>query len=274
MKNLQLLLKLLSKLLWGEKTDEIAVDELTRKAYEMETEGLVDIAAATVSILYLIAMLVFLCWQLIETFVGQNLVLNYIIPEGVDSQKSSLLKLISCTVIAGGLGGVINGMRTFIFWHPEKRASSWRFMWKYITLPLVGAILAAIVYAITSGGIAVLSGWDFTANEDFTTRAFFAAFAIGALSGYGSRRVFKWLDAQVYKLFKTIPSDKRIVPELKDKTETKADELLKELNLKLGKVKHEVTTDPDKVGRVIKQEPAAGSIISEGASVDVIIGTT
>jgi len=260
----------LSKILWGEKTNEIAVDELTGKAYELETEGLVDIVSATVSILYLIAMLVFLSWQLIETFIGQNLVQNYIIPEG---ENSSLLKLISCTVIAGGLGGVLNGIRTTIVWHPERRASSWRFMWKYLTLPLLGAILAPIVYAITSGGIAALSGGDFKANGDFTTQAF-AAFAIGALSGYGSPRGFKWLDALVYKLFKTTPLRKIIVPKLKDKTETEADEFLKKFNLKLGKVKHEVTTDPDKVGRVIKQEPAAYLTVSEGASVDVVIGTT
>lgn len=260
-----------SKLLWGEKTGEYAVDEQTGKAYEMETEGLVDIAAATVSILYLIAMLVFLCWQLIDMFIGKNILLSCIIPEGVDFKKSSLIQLLAFTVIGGGLGGVINGIRSFVIWHPERRATSWRFMWKYITLPLVGAILAAIVYAITSGGIATLSGGGFTANGDFTTQAF-AAFAIGALSGFGSQKVFKWLDALVYKLFKTIPSDKRIVPKLKDKTETEADELLKMLNLKLGKIKQEVTKDPDKVGRVIKQEPAADLTISEGGAVDIVIG--
>ncbi len=268
--------KPLSKLLWGEKTGEYAVDEQTGKAYELETEGLLDIASATVSILYLIAMLVFLCWQLIDMFIGNNILLSCIIRESVDFQESSLIKLLAFTVIGGALGGVMNGIRTFVLWHPEKRASSWRFMWKYLTLPLVGAILAAIVYAITSGGIAALSGGGFTANGYLSTQAF-AAFAIGALSGYGSPQVFIWLDDKVNKLFKidrTIPSGKVIVPELNDKTETKADELLKMLNLKLGKVKHEVTKDPDKVGRVIKQEPPAGSTISEGASVDVVIGTT
>ncbi|MEE9553813.1 MAG: PASTA domain-containing protein [candidate division Zixibacteria bacterium] len=262
----------LSELLWGKKTGEMAVDELTRKPYEKVSEGLVDIAAVTFSILYLIAMLIFLSWQLIETFIGQNLIMNWVISEGEDYPNSSLFKLISCTVIAGGLGGVINGIRTVIFWHPEKRASSWRFTWKYITLPLLGAGLAAIVYAITGSGIAAISG-DFTVNGNFTAQAL-AAFAIGALSGYGSHEGFKWLNAQVYKLFKTKPSGKVIVPELKDKTEEKADEFLNMFNLKLSKVIYETTTDPNKVGKVIKQEPVAGSIITEGASINVFIGRT
>lgn len=60
-------------------------------------------------------------------------------------------------------------------------------------------ILAAIVYALTRAGIAVAGG-DFAAGNDSTAQAF-SAFAIGALPGYGSQKVFKWLDEHVNRWF-------------------------------------------------------------------------
>lgn len=264
------ILLVLKKILFGERTGKFAADEFTGKAYEIESEGLVDIAFVTLGFLYLIAMFVFLGWQIIETFIGKNFIASWIDGRSASYLNRPLFKLITCAVFAGGLGGAINGIRTCIFWHPEKKGSSWRFIWKYLTLPLQGAFLAGIVYAFANSGIAVISG-EFKTNGDFTIQAF-TAFAIGAISGYGSHEGFKWLNARVHKLFKTIPAGKVIVPELKDQDETKAKELLESLKLKLGNIGSEGTTDEAKIGKVIRQQPISGLMITEGASVDVVMG--
>jgi hypothetical protein len=247
-----------------------ARDEQTGKIFLLVPEGSWDIVAAVVSILYLIAGLVFFSWLFIDTFIGRNVLLKAILPEGSAYLTNPLFRLIAYTVIGGGLGGVINGIRSFIVWHPERRAFGWRFMWKYVTLPLVGCVLAAIVYAIVRSGIAAFGG-DFAPNEDLTTQAM-SAFAVGALSGYGSHKVFRWLDNQVNKLFKVPLAHEVKVPDLKDKTQAEAEAILTKANLTLGKVNEEVSEDPDKVGKVIQQDPPADAKVPAGSSVDIVIG--
>jgi len=261
----------LLKLPKKEKTGKFAIDEQTGKGFEMVPEAGWDIVAATFSILYLIAMLVFFCWLLLDIFIGRNLLLCLISPKAADYMNYPIFQLIAYTVIGGGMGGVINGIRSFIMWHAERMAFGWRFMWKYITLPLVGVILAAIVYTIIRGGVAAFGG-SFASTENFTTQAFWA-FAIGALTGYGSHKAFKWLDIQVNKVFRITPVTEIEVPNLKGKTQKEAEDILKEFNLNLGKVDQKVSDDPADVDKVIDQNPQAGSMIPKGGSVDIVIGT-
>lgn len=249
---------------------KFARDEQTGKIFELLPEAGRDIVAAVFSILYLIVALVFFSWLFLDTFIGRNVLLKTILPVGSDYLNYPLFRLIAYTVIGGGLGGAINGIRSFIIWHPERMAFGWRFMWKYMTLPLVGCVLAAIVYAIVRSGIAAFGG-DFAPNEDITTQAL-SAFAIGALTGYGSHKVFRWLDNQVNKLFKVPPVHEVKVPDLKDKTQAEADAILIKANLTLGKVSEEVPPDPAKVGKVIDQNPSADSMIPAGSAVDIVIG--
>lgn len=253
------------------KTRKFAVDEQTGKSFELLPEQRWDIAAATISILYLIAMLLFFSWLLIDIVIGQNVLLRSVSPRHTAYLKSPIFKLIVYTVIGGGLGGVVNGIRSFIIWHAERMAFGWRFIWKYITLPLVGTILAAVVYAIVRGGLAVFGG-TFESSQDIPTQAL-AAFAIGALTGYGSHKVFIWLDKQVNKLFKTPPVAEIKVPDLKGKTQKEAEDILKESHLKLGKVDRKVADDPAKVNKIIDQNPPADSVIASGGSVDIVIAT-
>ena len=250
---------------------KFAIDEQTGRGFELVPEESWDIVAAIFSILYLIAMLFFFCWLFLDIFVGRNLLLYLISPKATDYLSSTTVQLIAYAVIGGGMGGVINGIRSFIIWHAERRAFGWRFMWKYITLPLVGVVLAAIVYTIIRGGVAAF-GVSFKPEENFTTQAF-GAFAIGALTGYGSHKVFKWLDSQVNKVFRITPITEIEAPDLKGKSQKEAEDILKEFNLNLGKVDKKVSDDPTYVDKVIDQNPQTGSIISKGTSVDIVIGT-
>jgi len=258
--------KMAKRLINKEKIGDTAIDELTNKPFELWTEALWDTVAAAFSVLYLLVMLVFFCWALFDIYHGQNQVLTLIFSEDTTYPDSPLSRLIAYAVIGGGLGGVVNGFRSIISWHAERMAFGWRFIWKYITLPPLGAVLAAIVYAVVHCGIGVLGG-GFAQGENSANQVL-SAFAIGALSGYGSHQVFKWLDEHVKKIF--TPAKVR-VPDLTGKTQEEAEVALKRTHLKLGEVSQEVSDDPAKTDKVISQNPAAGSISSTGKFVDITI---
>ncbi|MFX0202554.1 MAG: PASTA domain-containing protein [Candidatus Hodarchaeota archaeon] len=249
---------------------EWAWDEQTGKPFELEPEHWWDILAATVSILYSIAILLFFSWLLFEicTRGKASPELGLINPAWYES---GLFRLIAFTVIGGGFGGVINGMRSFIGWHCERKAFGWRFVWKNISLPLLGAIMAAVVYAVIRGGIAAFGG-DFNLSDVGTVQEF-SAFGVGSLVGYGSHKVFRWLDAQVDKLFKITktPPYTTKVPNLIDKTQEEAETLLKEANLELGEIEQKPEKDPNKINKIIDQNPPPDSTAPVGSSVDITV---
>lgn len=238
-------------------------DEQTGESYKLVPEAYWDIAAAIFSILYLVAMLVIFTYLLLAISAGQSF--------QEDNPNSAVYLLIVYAVIGGGLGGVVNGIRSFIVWHAERKAFGRRYVWKYITLPLLGAVLAAIVYALIRSGIVAFGG-NFAPDDNFANQAL-AAFAIGALSGYGSRRVLIWLDGHIKKLFRITTTIGVKVPDLKGKTQAEAEVALKECNLNLGKVSQKVSDDPAEVDKVIGQNPPAGLISSKGTLVDITIAT-
>ncbi|HEX7320646.1 MAG TPA: PASTA domain-containing protein [bacterium] len=250
-------------------TEKIAVDEQTGKAFKLFPESQRDIIAAVISMLYLIGMLVFLCWLLFDFCVGQIFLLRLIFPQNQGVISSPFFKLVMYTVIGGGLGGIINGMRSIIIWHSERQAFGWRFVWKYVSLPLVGIVLAAIVYAIIRGGIVAFAG-DFGSNSSTTTQAL-SAFAIGALAGYGSNKVFVWLDDQVNRLLKITETVKVQVPDLTGKTKEEAESILKEIKLNLGKIELILSDSPDVLGKVIEQNPTADTAVSKDTNINIKI---
>ena len=182
------------------------VDEKTGNIYQLVPEKAWDIAAATFSILYLVIMLAVFSGLLFAILGNQFL-----------QEDNPIYLLMAYTVIGGGLGGVINGIRSFIGWHADRRAFGRRYVWKYITLPLLGAVLAAMVYAFFRSGLVAFGG-NFTPNDNFANQAL-GAFSIGALSGYGSHRVLKWVEEQVNKLFKLTGTVGIKAPDSKGKTE-------------------------------------------------------
>lgn len=248
--------------------DNVAADEQTGKIFRLTPEKPVDIVAAAFSSLYLVAMLLFLSWLLFEICVGRGILIDWL---GLkDIANDNIFRLVACTVLGGGLGGVINGIRSLIVWHSEQKAFGWRFLWKYITRPLLGVVLAAMVYAIVRGGIAAFAG-ELASSKDVTTQAL-AAFALGALSGYGSHKVFIWFDSHVNRLFKVGQVQVVQVPNIVGKSRDDAEKTLKEAKLNPGTVHEQPADNADDVDKVIYQDPAAGSQVPEGTKVTVTIG--
>jgi hypothetical protein len=254
-----------------EQTEEPkwAVDEQTGKPFKLEPEKTWDTVAAIISILYSIAMLVFFSWLALDFFAENKSLLKFLGLQDAKILESPFFRLIAYTVIGGGLGGTINGIRSFIVWHCERKAFGWRFVWKNITFPLIGPVLAAIVYAIVRGGIAAFGG-GFAPTEQGEVQGF-TAFAIGALAGYGSHKVFRWFDDQVNKLFRISPIEETKVPDLAGKSKDEAETLLKEVSLNLGKVDYEPSADPGKIDKIIGQNPPPDTKIRVDGSVDITI---
>ena len=246
-----------------------ARDESTGLVYELHPEERMDIIFAIISIIYLLIMLAFFFWQLFDVWLGQYSLAYWVgyKKEDIERFVSPTFRLIAFTFIGGGLGGVINGIRSIIGWHSERAAFGRRFTWKYIVAPWIGTTLALFVFALIRSGLAVLGG-DFQADSA-SIRQTLSMFAIGVLSGYGSREVFIWLDAQVKRIFKVTVELK--VPDLLYKTKDEAEEILKSANLKLGEVSEETTEDQILVGKVLKQEPVRDTSIAEGGSVNITI---
>jgi len=249
-----------------QKPIEYIYDEQTGDRFPKSTEKWYDTVAAWASAVYLLAVLLFLGWQLLDIWIGQYTLLGAYPNKG--SLGSPIFKLLAYTAIGGGLGGVVNGLRSLISWHSERQSFGVRFIWKYLSLPPLGATLAVMVYGLMRGGIAVFSG-GFTG--DANTVSSLTALALGSLAGYGSHQVFIWLDQQVNKLFVVVSIERVKTPNLIDKTQAEADQLLQGAKLKLGKAVPEVS--PDKEGLVIRQEPAAETVINSGATVDIVIAT-
>jgi hypothetical protein len=188
------------------------VDEQTGKSYEVVPEGTWDVFVAVLSILYLVIVLVIFTYLFFAIWTGYSI--------EIDDPKSPVFLLMAYAVVGGGLGGAINGIRSFIGWHSEREAFKRRYVWKYISQPLIGVALAAMVYAFFRSGLVAFGG-NFAPNQNFANQAL-AAFAIGAFSGYGSRSFLILLDKLVKKLFKIANADTDSVgikiPYLKGKT--------------------------------------------------------
>ncbi len=246
-------------------------DEVTGIVYELHPEKALDTSFAIISILYLLFMLAFFFWQLFDVWIRQYSLVRWVGYKDIGLDSPSF-RLVVFTFIGGGLGGVINGIRSVIGWHSERSAFGHRFVWKHITDPWIGTTLALFAFALVRSGMAVL-GEDFQANTN-NIRQTLSMFGLGVLSGYGSREVFKWLDVQVSSIFKAVKVQKVSevkVPNLLHKTKEEAEEILKTANLELGESSEDTTEDQTLVGKVIKQEPVPETSIPEGGSVNITI---
>jgi hypothetical protein len=248
---------------------KVVRDDQTGVEFELTHEHWWDTVAAIISIVYLLSMLVFCGWLLIDIW---SRAFQFAPLYSMRAQLSApIFRLMAYSALGGALGGTIDGIRSFVNWHAERKSFGWRFIWKYLALPLQGAALAVIVYAVVRGGIAAFSGGLGTAEG--TVMASLFALATGALAGYGSRQVFVWLDKQVSRLFQTTEDKAKIsVPDLTNKTEEEARQILTDLKLKLGSVTSEAQENAERVGKVIRQKPLAKEDADESTAVDVTIG--
>ena len=155
-----------------------------------------DRAAGNLCVFYLLLILAFLGWLLFDTWISR-----YSLLVGYAHQREQTLRLIAFTLIAGALGGVVNGLRSTLQY---RRIFDRRHTWKYLCAPWMGATLALFVYALLRSSTAALGG---NAGGNVGNVQVLSFFAIGSLVGYGSKDVFIWLDLKVAKFFQ-VASDK------------------------------------------------------------------
>jgi hypothetical protein len=240
------------------------VDERTGEVHKCKKEDRVDHAFAIASVVYLLLTMAFFFWLLFDTWIGQNSLPKVL---GYRTQPLSDPAFLSAAYasIGGALGGIVNGIRSFLVWHSERFAFGRRFIWKYIAAPWLGVCLALFTLALIRSGLAVFGGDVLL--EPASVSQMIATFAIGVLAGYGSRDVFIWLDAQVKRAFQV-----QRMPTLIGKTRQEAKDILLAARLTLGPVIEKDIEDPALVGKVIRQVPPPNSPVSRSESVSITIG--
>lgn len=251
---------------------EVIRDEQTGQTFEKIPEAKVDILAAWISAAYSIAAIALLAWLLLDTWSGQYAALKMVLSDQfTESFKSSnIFKLVVYTAIGGGMGASINNLRSFIQWHAERKAFGWRFVWKYLAMPPLGATLAALVYGILQGGMAVFNGGNAIAGSGNSITSL-SAWATGTLAGYGAHKVFVWLDEKVNSLFKVEPQ-KVTVPDVLGKSPEEAKQVLINTQLEPGETTTAATTVVQNIGKVIGQTPPRGTEIACNSKVTLVVG--
>lgn len=255
------------------KPAKVIVDEQTGTAFELKEEGTIDIVFAWISAAYSLTVIVYLAYVLLDTWSEQYKVWPAALTSALNTKVSAnVFKLIVYTAIGGGMGAAVNNIRGFVTWHAERRGFGWRFIWKYIALPPLGATLAVLVYGILQGGMAVFNGGNVGGNGAAVTSL--SAWATGTLAGYGSHKVFIWLDDKVNSFFKVDAKTTTTVPDLEGKTADDAKKALHDAKLKLGQTTEQEVTDPALVGKVVAQEPATGAEIACNSDVNIALGVS
>ena len=244
-------------------------DAQTGKDFDVIPEGKIDIVFAWISAAYSLAVIGILTALVLNMLYGQHAsgtLAAWLKP----SLSLPTSKLIVYTAIGGAIGASVNNLRSFIAWHAEERAFGWRFIWKYLAMPPIGGTLAVLVYGILQGGAAVMTGATAPADGQASAVSSLSAWATGALAGYGSHNVFKWLDDKVNTLFK-IEAKQTTIPDVNGKSLGEAKQMMADAQLKVGTVT-EVPASADQVGKVIAQTPATGKQIDCGSKVDLTVG--
>jgi hypothetical protein len=249
-------------------------DEQSGEPYEVVPETRFAVIVAAISETYLIAVLMFLLWLLFDTWSGRDVLL---VRFGYDKAvlATASFRLLAYVGIGGAIGGAVDGLRSLIFWHAEKRAYGPRFIWRELALPPIGAAVALICYAIVRGGVGVLSG-DVSLDPKGGTPVM-AAFAVGTLAGFSAIQVFQWFDAQANKIFSVkTKSQTTIVPDITGMTIDEATTALKNAKLVLGtrcrvpdETKDPNDTTPDVI---LRQTPDPGRQADVQSAVNVIYG--
>ena len=247
------------------------VDEQTGQEFEVLPERWFDVISAWISAVYSLVVIAYLAWAILDTWSAQYSIWGSTLQKALQNNTLpvNIFRLIVYTAIGGGMGAAVNNLRSFVSWHAERRAFGWRFVWKYIALPPLGATLAVVVYGIIQGGMAVFNGGNVGGTGAAVTSL--SAWATGTLAGYGSHKVFIWLDDKVNLFFK-VETKMTTVPDLAGKSRDEAKQLIANSKLRLGETSDQPAPNPTLVGKVIGQDPAQGTEIACDSKVDLIIG--
>jgi len=211
--------------------------------------------------LYLIIMLALFGWLLFDTWIGSHSLARML---GYDLTRlnNTGFRLVAFTIIAGGLGGSVDGIRSIMTFGDSFNS---RHRWKYISLPLMGSTLALFVYALLRSTIGVLGGN--VSSESIGNTQVLANFAAGALAGFGSKDVFIWLDDKVHKVFQVTEK----VPNVKGKPQEVAVARLQAAQLEVGEVSKVQQKNGKPAGTVVAQSPPPEAQIDRGQSVDIAV---
>jgi hypothetical protein len=250
------------------RTGTFAIDEQTDQSFEIVREDGFATAMASVSGAYSTAAILVLFWLLVDTWTRRNLVLGSLGFDAAALGKSTTFRLMAYVAIGGALGGAVDSLRELIAWHAEREAYGPRFIWRDVTLPLVGAALGLLVYVTVRSGAGVFDG-DFSLTPKGGSAAL-SAFALAGLAGFSARQVFRWLDAQANRLFKVAKSNQIAVPDLQGKTLDEVKSQFEGWALHVGKVGQ--ADDAANVGKVIKQSPTPGAVVAADTPVDLTLG--
>jgi hypothetical protein len=231
----------------------------------LKTTGLLekdaDHKTAVRCTIYLLLMLAFFGWLLFDTWIG-NHSLARIMRYDLSRLNNASFRLIAFTIIAGGLGGSVDGIRSIMIYGDSFNG---RHRWKYISLPWMGATLALLVYALLRSSIAVLGGS--VSSGSIGSTQVMANFTAGALAGFGSKDVFIWLDDKVHKIFQVTEK----MPNVKGKPQEFALSRLQAANLELGEVSKVQKSNGKRAGTVMAQSPPPNTPIDRGQSVDLAV---
>ncbi len=254
-----------------------AIDEQTGRVFEIRHEERADRTVAILSIIYLIVLILFFLWQLFDIWVGKFTLARIFGYINTGALKDSSILICIYTFIGGALGGIVNEIRAFLYWHCDNEAYGRSYLWKALVAPWLGGTLGIFVYFLTRSGIALFTG-EFVPTAK-TVEQSVPMFTIGVLAGYGSRKVFVWLDTQVNRLLATKKdketSDKYArVPSLIGMSQDEAKRKLEEVKLRLGDVSLSPTENKNVIGKVIRQSVKPELWLENGAAVDITVGTS
>ena len=245
-------------------------DHQTGRVYKLRDESFNSRVLARVSIIYLLLVLVFLFWLAFDTWVGAFSLARMLGYSDVFIKRlgSSVFLLFAYAFLGGALGGTVNGLRSTICWHAELKAFGGRFIWKHLAAPWIGAALALFVVALIQGGIGLFGG-DLSLS-DLNLERKLVTFGVGVLAGYGSQKVFVWLDGRVNQLL-VVRLRKVIVPVLIDKSLAETESILEASELTVGEVKGAADTSDKEAWKVVSQLPPAGSEVARGGAVTITV---
>lgn len=223
-----------------------------------------DKGAATAAILYLLFTLGFFSWILFDAWIDAH-TLERIVGYDLTLLKTPLFHMMAYTIIGGAIGGIVNGIRSFL---AHYSAFDSVYFWKYITAPWMGAALALIAFAILQSTVAIFGGE--AANVGTVSPQFLANFGVGVLAGYGSKDVFTWLDEKVSKLFAV----EKPTPDVVGQPASVAASQIQSQKLSVGAVAGTPAKTGQEEGIVVEQSPKAGTAIESGQTVDMVVATS
>lgn len=149
-------------------------------------------------IAYYLCCFGFLFWLFLDVDLGNFTVVNWLLGKGPDELLKNLDPRFGYVMIGGAVGSILYSIRVL---HKNFIDGTWdnRWLGKYITAPVEGAVLAVVVFVLLQGG-AALVGISGAYSSDTVNPM--AILGISLLVGFSTTDVVKWLEARAKELFK------------------------------------------------------------------------